>query len=64
MPKFKVMATSYDYYDAYVEAKDAQEAYEKAKYGVVEWVQVNDIGEWEVHGDCVYEIEEYTHVDT
>jgi len=58
MPKFKVMATSYDYYDAYVEAKDAQEAYEKATNNEVEWVQANDIGEWQVHADCVYEIEE------
>lgn len=59
MPKYRVMATAYDFYDAYVEAKDEQEAYEKAKSNDVEWILVNDDGDWQVHGDDIYEVEEY-----
>lgn len=56
MAKFKVMATSFDYFDAYVEAENAQEAYEKAVEGRVEWVLVTDHGDFEIHGDLVTEV--------
>ena len=55
MPKFKVKATSYNYYDAIVEAKDAQEAYEIASTHDVDWEQV-DWGDWQIHGELTEEI--------
>jgi len=51
MPRYKVMATEYVYKDAYVDAKDAQEAYEKAK-GDVDWKVVG--GDFEVHADMTF----------
>ncbi len=38
MPKFKVQATQYINYDAYVEADSADEAYSIALSGDCEWV--------------------------
>jgi len=55
MPKFIVKATGCDYYDAIIEAKDAQEAYEKAKTDNVDWEEVG-YGGWQVHGDLIEEI--------
>lgn len=47
MPKFKVQATQYTFYDAVVEAKDYEEADALAYEGNVEWIEVG--GDWETH---------------
>ena len=38
MPKYKVMATEYVFKDALIEAKDAEEACEKAQADNVDWI--------------------------
>ena len=47
MPKYKVIATEYVFKDALIEAKDAEEAYEKAQADNVDWIIVG--GDWEAH---------------
>ena len=59
MPKFKVMATSYTFFDAIVEAKDEHEAFELAEADEVEWYKPSvTAGDWQVHGDMIIEITE------
>jgi predicted phosphodiesterase len=53
MPKYKVMATEYIFKDAFIEAKDAEEAYEKAQADNVDWTIVG--GDWEIHEDMTFE---------
>ena len=57
MPKYKVMATEYVFKDALIEAKDAEEAYEKAQEDNVDWITVG--GDWEIHEDMTFEENEY-----
>lgn len=52
MPKFKVQATQYTFYDAVVEAKDYEEADALAYEGDVEWIEVG--GDWETHETLTY----------
>jgi len=53
MVKYQVMATRYTYVDAFIEAKDAEDAIAKAQAEGVKWVTVG--GDFEIHEDCVYE---------
>jgi len=53
MPKYKVIATEYVFKDALIEAKDAEEAYEKAQADNVDWITVG--GDWEIHEDMTFE---------
>ena len=53
MPRFKVMATEYVFKDAFIEAKDAEEATAKAEADGVEWITVG--GDWEIHADMTFE---------
>jgi hypothetical protein len=53
MPKYKVMATEYVFKDALIEAKDAEEACEKAQADNVDWITVG--GDWEIHADMTFE---------
>ena len=54
---FKVMATSYDFYDAFIEANSEDEAYEIASNGIgVDWVKADDQGDWQIHGDMTTEL--------
>ena len=53
MPKYKVMATEYVFKDAFIEAKDAEEATAKAEADGVEWITVG--GDWEIHADMTFE---------
>ena len=52
MAMYKVMATEYIFKDALIEAKDAEEAYQKAQ-GNVNWVVVG--GDFEIHEDMIFE---------
>jgi len=56
MPKYKVMATEYVFKDALIEAKDAEEAYEKAQADNVDWIIVG--GDFEMHEDMIFEEKE------
>ena len=59
MPKFKVMATSYSYLDAIVEAKDAEEAYSEAQKDYVNWFSPGEhAADFQIHGDMIVEIKE------
>ena len=59
MPKFKVMATSYSYLDAIVEAKDAEEANALAEADDVNWYSPSiTAGDFQIHGDMTVEITE------
>jgi len=49
MPKYKLYATQYIYMDAYVEAKDEDEANALAEAGEVEWNEAG--GDWQEHHD-------------
>ena len=51
MAMYKVMATEYIFKDALIEAKDAEEAYQKAQ-GNVNWVVVD--GDFEIHEDMTF----------
>jgi len=51
MAMYKVMATEYIFKDALIEAKDAEEAYQKAQ-GNVNWVVVG--GDFEIHEDMTF----------
>jgi hypothetical protein len=53
MPKYKVMATEYVFKDAFIEAKDAEEAYEKAWEDNVDWTTVWT--DFEIHEDMTFE---------
>ena len=55
MPRYKVMATEYVYKDALIEAKDAEEAYEKASIQAdkMDWTIVG--GDFEIHEDMIFE---------
>ena len=53
MPRFKVMATQYVFKDAFIEAKDAEEATAKAEADGVEWITVG--GDFEIHEDMIFE---------
>jgi len=52
MPKYKLYATHYIFMDAFVEAKNEDEAHALAEAGQVEWVEVG--GDWEEHHDMTY----------
>ena len=56
MPKYKVIATEYVFKDALIEAKDAEDAYEKAQADNVDWIIVG--GDWEIHEDMTFEEKE------
>ena len=51
MAMYKVMATEYIFKDALIEAKDAEEAYQKAQ-GNVNWVVVG--GDFKIHEDMTF----------
>ena len=53
MPKYNVKATQYVYYDAYVDADSADEAYSMANSGECEWVlfEKTPISEMEISND-------------
>ena len=51
MAKFKVKATQYVYWDAYIEADSPDEAYQKAKQDDTEWVLYEHAGDWEIYSD-------------
>jgi hypothetical protein len=53
MPKYKVMATEYVYKDAFIEAKDMDEAIAKAQADNVDWTTVG--GDFKIHEDMVFE---------
>ena len=59
MPKYKVQATQYVNYDAYIDADSADEAYKIANSGDCEWVLFEKTPEsgWEIYGDTIEEIE-------
>ena len=58
MAKYKVKATQYVYYDAYIDADSADEAYMIANSGECEWVlfEKTPLGEMEIYND-VEEVE-------
>ena len=58
MPKYKVQATQYVNYDAYIDADSADEAYKIANSGDCEWVLFEKTPEsgWEIYGDTIEEI--------
>ena len=49
MTKYKVKATQYMYWDAYIEADSPDEAYQKAKQDDTEWVLYDCSSDWEVY---------------
>ncbi len=55
MNKYKIRATKFTFMDAIVEAKDEDEAFERAMYDSdnVEWVEVGT--DWEFYDDQVTE---------
>lgn len=53
MPKYRVMATEYVFKDALIEAKNAEEAYEKSQANNVDWLTVG--GDFEIHEDMTFE---------
>ena len=54
MPRYKVMATEYIYKDAYIDAKDAEEAVEIAENTGQGFITVG--GDFQVHADMTLEI--------
>lgn len=57
MKKYRVKATQFVYWDAYVSANSPEEAYEKAKHDDAHWILFDRTGqsEWEIYGDMVEE---------
>ena len=52
MPRYKVMATEYIYKDAYIDAKDAEEAVQIAET----WKNFVTVGgDFEIHEDMTFE---------
>ena len=51
MAKYKVSATQYMYWDAYIEADSPDEAYQKAKQDDTEWVLFDCSSDWEVYNN-------------
>tara|TARA_R100000329_G_scaffold119061_1_gene98087 strand:+ start:385 stop:576 length:192 start_codon:yes stop_codon:yes gene_type:complete len=60
MKKYRVKATQYVYWDAYVKANSPEEAYEKAKHDDAFWIIFSRTGqsEWEIYSDSVEEVED------
>jgi len=60
MKKYRVKATHFVYYDAYVKANSPEEAYEKAKHDDAFWIIFSRTGqsEWEIYSDSVEEVED------
>ena len=56
MTKYKVKATQYVYWDAYIEADSPEEAHQKAKQNDTDWVLFDRSTDWEVY-ENVEEIE-------
>ena len=52
MPKYKVMATEYIYKDAYVDAKDVEEAVQIAE-NLGNFITVG--GDFQIHADITFE---------
>ena len=59
MPKYKVQATQYVNYDAYIDADSADEAYIKANSGDCEWVlfEKTPLSCMEIYDDTIKEID-------
>lgn len=57
---YKVKATQYVYWDAYVTARSPEEAYEKAQRNDTRWVYFDQTGqeEWQIYGDSIEEVED------
>ena len=53
MKKYKVKATQYVYWDAYIEADSPAEAYQKSKQGDTEWILYEQAGDKEIYSDVV-----------
>jgi hypothetical protein len=58
MAKYKVKATQYVYWDAYIEADSPEEAYQKAKQDDTEWVLYEQAGDWEIYSDVFEEADD------
>ena len=60
MKKYRVKATHFVYYDAYVTANSTEEAYEKARHDDAHWIIFSRTGqsEWVIHGDMIEEVED------
>ena len=60
MPKYKVQATQYVNYDAYVEADSADEAYSIANFGNCEWVlfEKTPLSCMEIYCDTIEDIDD------
>jgi hypothetical protein len=60
MKKYRVKATQYVYWDAYVTARSPEEAYEKAQRNDTRWVYFDQTGqqEWQIYGDSIEEVED------
>lgn len=64
MPNFKVYATSYEFYEVVIKAKDAEEAYAKAReLDGGQWVHCDHIGDWSVDWEAQETEEEPTYED-
>ena len=57
---YKVKATQYVFWDAYVTARSPEEAYEKAKQDDTHWILFDRTGqsEWQIYGDSIEEVED------
>ena len=60
MKKYRVKATQFVYWDAYVKANNPEEAYEKAKHDDAFWIIFSRTGqsEWEIYSDSVEEVKD------
>ena len=60
MKKYRVKATQFVYWDAYVSANSPEEAYEKAKHDDALWIIFSRTGqsEWVIHDNTIEEVED------
>ena len=57
---YKVKATQYVFWDAYVTARRPEEAYEKAQRNDTRWVYFDQTGqeEWQIYGDSIEDVDD------